>query len=63
MRKLGEFDGWENVLTVLAHDDTLVDVVGFFPESRANGWKKEGWRERGLWRFLGDLSRAVEAEA
>lgn len=26
----------------------------------ANGWKKEGWREKGMWRFLGDFGKAVE---
>ena len=25
----------------------------------ANEWKKEGWREKGMWRFLGDFGDAV----
>lgn len=57
--KLGEFDGYENVFTVLAHDDSVLDVVGKFPE-RAYGWKEKGWREKTLWRFLRDFGPAVK---
>lgn len=60
--KLGEFDAHENILTMIAHDDTMVDVVGMFPNTLANDWKSKGWRERGVWKFLGDLEEAVEAK-
>ncbi len=60
--KLGEFDAHENVLSIIAHDDTMVNVVGTFPNTLANEWKSKGWREKGLWRFLGDLGAAVEAK-
>ena len=53
--KLTEFDACEDVLTIFAHDTSLLGVVGLFPEKKANGWKEEGWRESGLWRFLEDL--------
>lgn len=49
-----KLDGSPNVLTIFAHDSTLQGVLGFFPET-ANDWKKKGWREQGLWRFLGDF--------
>lgn len=61
--KMAEFDANENVLTILAHDQAMLDVVGagmFLGKQRANGWKGWGWRERGLWKFLGDLEGAVE---
>lgn len=60
--KLGEFDGHDNVFTILAHDNTVLDVVGKFPHKRANDWKKKGWREKTLWRFLGDFGPAIEAK-
>ena len=60
--KLGEFDAQDNVLTMIAHDDTMVNVVGTFPDTLANDWKSRGWREKGMWRFLGDLGEAVETK-
>ncbi len=60
IEKIGEFDAHENILTMIAHDDTMVNVVGTFPKILANDWKSKGWREKGLWRFLGDLAGAVE---
>ena len=59
--KMGEFDAQENVLTMIAHDSTMVDVVGTFPEMKANDWKRKGWREKGMWKFLVDFGEAVEA--
>jgi len=48
---------------MLAHDDTMLDVVEKFPNGLANDWKKKGWREKGMWRFLGDFAGAVEEKA
>ncbi|MCJ1272061.1 hypothetical protein MMC22_011968 [Lobaria immixta] len=59
IEKMEDFDAHENVLTIFAHDQTLLDVVGFFPKETANDWKEKGWREKGLWRFLGDFEEAV----
>lgn len=60
--KMAEFDAHGNVLTILAHDRTMLDVVGATAPGarRANGWKGWGWREQALWRFLGDFAGAVE---
>ena len=60
--KMGEFDAHENILTMIAHDDTMVNVVGTFPKTTANDWKSKGWREKGMWKFLGDLAEAVEMQ-
>ena len=53
--QLPKYDGNTNVLTVVAHDATLMSICKFFPE-KANDWKKQGWREQGLWRFLTDFT-------
>ncbi|KAJ9612253.1 hypothetical protein H2200_003850 [Cladophialophora chaetospira] len=56
------FDGNENVLTVYAHDESLLDVLDFFPKGTANEWKSKGWGERGHWRFLAELVKRLEGE-
>ena len=60
--KMGEFDAHENILCMIAHDDTMVNVVGTFPNTLANDWKSKGWREKGMWKFLADVGEAVEAK-
>ena len=59
--KMGDFDAQENILTMIAHDNTMVDVVGTFPDMKANDWESKGWRKKGMWKFLTDLGEAVEA--
>ncbi|KAF8593885.1 putative N-acyl homoserine lactonase AttM [Ceratobasidium sp. AG-I] len=61
IEKLEEFDGHENVFTVIAHDDTLTDIVDFFPKS-LNDWKARGYREQAMWEFLRDFKDAVQAD-
>ena len=51
---LATFDEMENVFTMLAHETSLEGVVDLFPASAAD-WRKEGWKERCQWRFLGGL--------
>lgn len=57
-----EFDGHPRVFTCLAHDASLVGVVGCFPHETANGWWEKGWREKSMWRWLGDYYGGVEGE-
>jgi glyoxylase-like metal-dependent hydrolase (beta-lactamase superfamily II) len=59
IEKLEEFDGNDNVFTVIAHDATLVDIIDFFPKS-VNDWKAKGYREKGMWEFLRDFKDAVK---
>ena len=54
-------NGEVDIFTVIAHDASLMGVVGFFPES-ANGWREKGWAERGRWAFLRDFGKAVAGE-
>lgn len=49
--KMEEFDGNEDIFTVIAHDLSLIGVVDFFPKI-ANAWKERGWGEKGRWEFL-----------
>lgn len=69
IRRLEEFDcqgagegadggGEVDVFTVIAHDASLMGVVGLYPES-ANGWREKGWAREGRWAFLGDFREAV----
>lgn len=50
-----EFDAHENVLVVLSHDASLLDIVGFYPQN-ANDWKQKLWLKYGRWRFLTDFA-------
>jgi len=52
---LGEFDAYDNIFVVFAHDTDLYDVLEFFPEP-ANDWSRKGWKKDGYWRFLRDLT-------
>ena len=61
VRKMGAFDAHENILTMIAHDDTMVNVVGTFPDRLANDWKSQGWRQKGMWKFLKDFGEGVDA--
>ncbi|CAI6237599.1 unnamed protein product [Periconia digitata] len=54
IEKLKAFDSRDDVLVVIAHDVTLLDVMEFFPKDM-NNWKEKGWADRGRWRFLKDF--------
>ncbi|KAK4982336.1 hypothetical protein LTR66_009330 [Elasticomyces elasticus] len=57
---LREFDAHENVFMVISHDETLLNVLGFYPQYDANDWKKRNWRNLGRWRFLADFEAAIQ---
>lgn len=61
IREAQEADAQEDVFFVFAHDRSIRGVVDLFPKT-ANAWKEKGWREKTLWRFLGELGGAVEVE-
>lgn len=52
--KMTEFDGHDNIFPVIAHDESLYDVVDFYPKT-ANDWQAKGWKKEGQWRFLRDF--------
>lgn len=58
--KVQVFDACDNVLVVMAHDGSLLQVFDFFPKY-ANDFKSKGWKEKGRWSFLQDFAVAVDA--
>ena len=60
---LGEFDAYENVLALMAHDDAVVDPAQFdmYPKS-LNDWYEKGIAKKVKWLFLGDFEGAVDAK-
>lgn len=59
LERMTEFDAYENVFSVIAHDKSLFDVVEFYPKV-ANEWKEKGWGKEGTWRFLREFDAGVE---
>ena len=62
VKGVGEFDGHPGVFTCLAHDGSLVGVVGCFPQETANQWREKGWRENSMWRWVGDYYGGLKGE-
>ncbi|KAI0265701.1 metallo-beta-lactamase superfamily protein [Gloeopeniophorella convolvens] len=63
LQALKEFDASPDVLTIIAHDQSLLDVLGFYPGAELNGWEVEGEagpKGVGRWRFLKYFKVAVE---
>lgn len=58
IEKVMEADGSDEVLVVMAHDDTLKEVVSFFSQY-ANTFEKNAWAENGRRLFLRDFIGAV----
>ncbi|KAI9003404.1 hypothetical protein DFJ74DRAFT_694746 [Hyaloraphidium curvatum] len=46
MARLSRMDAEANVMVTVAHETELMDIVVFFPEATANGWKAGGWKEK-----------------
>ena len=60
IKKVQETDGHDQIFVIFAHDQTLMNVVEFFPKT-ANNWRNEGWARDSKWAFLKDFRKAVEA--
>ena len=54
IRRLEEFDASEDIFVILAHDESLLSIIDFYPQ-QANGWKAKGWGSVAKWRFLKDF--------
>jgi glyoxylase-like metal-dependent hydrolase (beta-lactamase superfamily II) len=57
--KVIEADARDDVLVVMAHDETLLPVIDFFPKY-ANDFMQKGWVREGRWLFLKDFAQAVK---
>lgn len=55
IKQLEALDANENILILIAHDPSVMNVVTFFPQGVANDWQKEGWKQALHWRFLNEL--------
>ncbi|KAK5135781.1 hypothetical protein LTR08_004607 [Meristemomyces frigidus] len=54
--KLKAFDGREDVIVVIAHDATLLEVLDFFPLD-LNSWRLRAWSAEARWLFLKEFDR------
>ncbi|KAF2843304.1 Metallo-hydrolase/oxidoreductase [Patellaria atrata CBS 101060] len=59
VRGCEEFDANDDVLVAMAHDQSLLGILGFFPQT-LNAWKEKKYKEIARWRFLRDFADAVE---
>ncbi|KAJ7767036.1 hypothetical protein DFH07DRAFT_1012068 [Mycena maculata] len=57
IKKLAAFDASADVFVVLAHDMSLVPVVGPFP-ALLSEWQVKGWKERVTWAFVDERNPA-----
>ncbi|ROW07542.1 hypothetical protein VPNG_07058 [Cytospora leucostoma] len=58
IEKLQEADAHDKVLVVIAHDDTLLPIVDFFPKY-ATDFASKDWVARHRWAFLKDFKEAL----
>jgi len=59
IRKVEEADAHDEILVAMAHDETLLGVVDFFPKF-ANHFREKGWVKESRWLFLKDFREAVD---
>ncbi|KAI9436212.1 beta-lactamase-like protein [Lactarius indigo] len=60
---LKTFDASPDVLVVLTHDASLLDLLGFFPTEDLTGWEQRpSKKDIGQWRFLNDFSKGTLGE-
>ncbi|KAN0131826.1 hypothetical protein V8E53_010354 [Lactarius tabidus] len=60
---LRAFDKSPDVLVILTHDASLLDVLEFFPKADLTGWERQPSRKDiGRWRFLNDFRKGVLKE-
>ncbi|KAK4168370.1 beta-lactamase-like protein [Cladorrhinum sp. PSN259] len=60
--KVQEADCQDDIFVCAAHDESLLDVVEFFPEGTLNDFTEKGLAKKARWRFLSDFGRAVGRE-
>ncbi|KAG9093814.1 hypothetical protein FS749_013681 [Ceratobasidium sp. UAMH 11750] len=61
LAKLEELDGHPNIFTIIAHDQTLLDIIDFYPKT-VNDWRSKGYKERAMWQFVRDFREAVKLD-
>ncbi|KAG8703171.1 hypothetical protein FRC08_003038 [Ceratobasidium sp. 394] len=61
LAKLEELDGHPDIFTIIAHDQTLLDIIDFYPKT-VNDWRSKGHKERAMWQFVRDFREAVKLD-
>ena len=56
---LQEFDAADNVLLLVAHDNSVKDVLTLYPKS-ANDWREKDLAKKARWNFLADFEAEFE---
>ena len=56
IEKIQSLDASENILTIIAHDNTIQDILPVFPKD-INDWKKDGLGTKTRWKFLSDFKQ------
>jgi len=56
---LQEFDAAENVFLLVAHDESVMDIVDFYPKDM-NDWFEKDHARKSKWRFLADYEEAIK---
>ena len=59
IRKIEELDSLDNVLVVIAHDESLLGEIDLYPDA-VNGWMEKRIKARTRWMFCRDLERAID---
>ncbi|KAF8216570.1 beta-lactamase-like protein [Mycena galopus ATCC 62051] len=57
VEKVATFDAHPDFLVIIAHDQSAISHVSYFPAS-LNGWKEGNWKEDLVWRFADENSPA-----
>lgn len=58
LERLKAFDGRHDIMIVIAHDMTLLNVIDFVPRN-INDWKRKDWADRTRWLYLRELEKLV----
>ena len=59
VRKIEELDAADNVFVIIAHDESLIDQIDFYPKT-INDWRLKGYRSKTRWLFCRDFEGALE---
>jgi len=59
IEKVQEADADDKIFVVMAHDETIMGVVDFFPKY-ANDFVQKGWVKGSQWAFLKDFAVAIK---
>jgi len=62
IHKMEEFDAADNVFVIIAHDESLLHELDFFPK-KINDWAKKDMAVKSRWLFVKDFAKALEVQS